>query len=87
MCVYSMIMDYYNPKIPQGPCKTNQWTPETQSEFEKLLDDIRKAAEAAKVVDELTGQPDCVDPEKQKLEKRVAALEKELKRLKKAKKK
>ena len=87
MCVYSMVMEYYNPKIPSTPFKTNEWSPERQSEFEKLFDDIRKAAEAAKVVDELTGQPDCVDPEKQKLEKRVAALEKELKRLKKAKKK
>jgi uncharacterized small protein (DUF1192 family) len=48
----------------------------------QLLKDFREAVDAAKKVDALTGQPDCEDPEKAKLEARVSALEAELKRLK-----
>ena len=50
-------------------------------ELIKLLKDFRKAEAAAKVVDELTGQKDCVDPEKAKLLERVAQLEKEIEKL------
>lgn len=42
----------------------------------QLLKEYREALEAAKKVDVLTGQPDCVDPQKAKLEDRVAELEK-----------
>lgn len=41
-------------------------------ELRLLIDRFERAVAAAKVVDELTGQPDCVDPEKAKLEDRVA---------------
>lgn len=43
-----------------------------------VIADFRAAVEAARLVDKLTAQPDCVDPEKAKLEERVAALEKRL---------
>jgi hypothetical protein len=80
MCVISMVMDYYRPKFPQEPIKP--LSPAQIIEFQELVDNIKKAAEAAKVVDDLTGQPDCVDPEKAQLLKRVETLEKELKKLK-----
>lgn len=40
-----------------------------------LIKEFREAVVAAKVVDKLTNQPDCEDPEKKKLEDRVAELE------------
>jgi hypothetical protein len=43
-----------------------------------LIKDFHKALAAAKIVDELTDQPDCHDPEKAILEDRVAKLEGEL---------
>lgn len=43
-----------------------------------LIKDFKEAMEAAAKVDRLTGQPDCVDPEKKKLTERVAALELQL---------
>ena len=49
--------------------------------LEKLIADFKKAKEAAILVDKLTAQPDCEDPEKMKLEERVAALEKYLKQM------
>lgn len=53
----------------------------SQEEIEslrKLIAEFKEAVEAAKVVDRLTNQPDCVDPEKKKLEDRVALLEQEI---------
>lgn len=41
----------------------------------ELIDSLRQALEAAEKLDELTNQPDCVDPEKAKLMERVAILE------------
>src|SRR5262245_24767074 len=75
MCVLSMVMDYYKPKIFNTD----------EADFKKLVKDIKEAVDAAKKVDELTGQPDCVDPEKAKLMERVAELEKEVQKLKKKK--
>lgn len=51
-------------------------------ELRELIRDFREAVKAAKTVDRLTQQPDCEDPEKAKLEERVAALERDLARLK-----
>lgn len=48
------------------------------AELKKLIADFKEAVEAAKKVDALTGQPDCVDPAKQKLEDRVAELERKI---------
>lgn len=106
MCVYSMVMDHFQPIIPQtipsplpnGEGNALSWTSgslftlATQkdieelkaqiSKIEKLLIDFHTAAKAAKTVDILTSQPDCEDPEKKKLENRVANLEKQIKQLK-----
>jgi hypothetical protein len=76
MCVMSMIADQYHPTAPtypapmpmypgqvpstdwlQIPNTDQRWTPEKWAEFEKLLEQASK-------IDELTGQPDCEDPEK-----------------------
>lgn len=44
----------------------------------KVVADFKVAVEAARKVDALTSQPDCADPEKAKLEARVAELERRL---------
>lgn len=54
------------------------------ADLRQLIKDFREASTAAKRVDELTGQPDCVDPKKAELEERVAKLEVELERIKSA---
>lgn len=48
----------------------------------KLIEDFSVARKAAETVDALTSQPNCVDPEKAKLQERVRELEEELRRLK-----
>jgi hypothetical protein len=50
----------------------------------ELIDSFHKAIEAAEVFDRLTGQPDCVDPEKGELSERVAELERKLDEISKA---
>ena len=60
-------------------------TPLTDDEIQELLDkgkEYRDAIKKAKQLDELTSQPDCEDPEKAALEKRVEALEEELRKIK-----
>ncbi len=52
------------------------------AELRQLIKEFKEAMAAAKVVDKLTGQPDCVDPEKAKLIERIENLEKELRKLK-----
>lgn len=54
--------------------------------IKKLIEEFREAGKAAEKVDKLTGQPDCVDPEKAKLQERVAELEKQIKKLERRKK-
>jgi hypothetical protein len=44
----------------------------------ELIDSLRQALAAAEKLDELTNQPDCVDPEKAKLMERVTILEERL---------
>lgn len=85
MCVYSMVHDHYTPIIPViQPVQpgTFQWPPNPEpADAQKVVDAIaglREALKAAKIVDDLTGQPDCVDPEKAKLMDRIAELEKAL---------
>lgn len=102
MCVVSMVMDHFNPIIP------DDWRPQTGrleihaspafswpppqpvdastvealraevANLVKVVADFKSAVEAARKVDALTAQPDCVDPEKAKLEARVAELERRL---------
>lgn len=90
MCVTSAVMDQYNPYIPPSTWKPNTGLPYTVPptiqpqpiidpvQLKELLDSFHKALEAAKIFDRLTGQPDCEDPEKAKLEERVAELERRL---------
>lgn len=58
-----------------GPGLTEQL-----AELKAIIADFREAVEAARKVDILTAQPDCVDPEKAKLEGRVAELERQIKK-------
>ncbi len=85
MCVISMVIDRFEPQFPViGPSQTADprlftWPPSIDlAELRKLVDEFKQAVEAAKTVDRLTGQPDCVDPEKAKLVERVAELERRL---------
>jgi hypothetical protein len=94
MCVISMVHDHYDRTFPNpvpnwvGPFVTPQpslgfadfviISKDEADRMHKLIADFRSACEAAKVVDKLTGQPDCLDPGKAKLEARVAELEKKL---------
>lgn len=50
-------------------------------EMRALIAEFREALHAAQVVDRLTKQPDCEDPEKAKLVDRVAELERRLNEL------
>jgi hypothetical protein len=94
MCVMSMVHDHFGPLIPDvTPWGTTPpsitpidlsglangiATAQAIAELRQLIADFRAAVEAAAKVDLLTKQPDCVDPEKAKLEERVARLEKAL---------
>jgi hypothetical protein len=87
MCVTSMVVDRLGPSINewteklknipynQPPALIPYPDSTTLSEIKKLIEDFRSAFDAASKVDKLTGQPDCVDPEKAKLFQRVAELE------------
>lgn len=89
MCTVSMVSEHYEdafrkyiptwpqlptPHIPEG---APAWVTEPTwvTELRAMIADFRKAMEAAKVVDALTKQPDCIDPEKAKLQEHVARLE------------
>lgn len=92
MCVVSMVHDHFDPLIPSLGDLTKPWnvepsgptpfvwppTPQEAIDYRKLAEAFREAVDAAKTVDLLTKQPDCVDPEKAKLEARVAELERRL---------
>lgn len=108
MCVVSMVMDHYEPLIPDNwrpwsgevTVKTIGWPPPPAAQvldaatvealraegdrLERLIADFKQAVAAARTVDALTAQPDCEDPEKAKLEARVAELERRLDAMSKA---
>lgn len=74
MCVYSQIIDTF---IPQFTPWENLPLPKYLTpDLAKTLEEFKKASEAAKIVDDALGNPDCEDPEKVKLVERVAELEK-----------
>jgi len=74
-----MVMDHYSTTFPQQqPTWTVTYEPSETERLRKLIDEFKEAVEAAKKLDVLTNQPDCVDPEKAKLEERVAELERQL---------
>lgn len=90
MCVVSMVHDGFEPIIPwvetvpaddwwRGPYvapKANPIDAAPALDLGALIKEFRELIEAAKRIDEVTKQPDCVDPEKAKLQERVAELEK-----------
>jgi hypothetical protein len=89
MCFISMVMtDYgetmkkYQEHVAQHP-DTYQWNvpqpPAEVAELRKLVEEFKEAVALAKRLDVIMKQPDCVDPEKAKLEARVAELEAKLK--------
>jgi hypothetical protein len=58
--------------------------PQIEINWEVVKADIekfKKSIAAAKVVDDLTAQPDCEDPDKAKLKEKIEALEKRIKQL------
>lgn len=88
MCVISMVHDHFNPMIPDitqimqpgTVIEPIDWSKllggADLAELRQLIADFRAAVDAAKTVDALTKQADCLDPEKAKLEERVKRLEK-----------
>lgn len=89
MCVVSNVFDHYDPIIPNPyvpaptPASPNvgtlAWWPAIDvTELRTLIEDFKQAVAAAKIVDRLTKQPDCEDPDKAKLLDRVAELEKRI---------
>lgn len=95
MCIMSGVYDHFGrdrwflyPTITTGTgtfeTKTAApFTPEQIAEIEKLIKDFTTAKEAAKVIDDIMGEADCLDMDKAKLDARVKELEAEIKRLKK----
>lgn len=88
MCVVSMVHDHYWPVFEPYTGRQQTITippfPTVSNDLEKIIkaiEDFKRAIEAAKTVDSLTQQPDCVDPEKAKLLERVEWLEKEIERI------
>jgi len=83
MCVYSMVIDRFQPDfapwIGQKPWTAPNAPLENPQALKDLIAEFQKAQEAAKVVDAAMGAPDCEDPEKAKLLDRVAELEEALK--------
>ncbi len=91
MCTYSMVFDHFDGRIPtitqvQAPANPEwyKYVPladdfqKSIDELEKSIDNFKKAGAAAEVVDNLTNQPDCLDPEKAKLLDRIRELEETL---------
>lgn len=79
MCVTSMVFDYYQGPFhkvyPTWPTPLTPPEDQLTAEMRQLIAEFREAVAAAKAVDRLTGQTDCADPEKAKLEERVRRLE------------
>lgn len=92
VCVVSLVMDGFSPLIPQPspwreippqvtpyvPATTPWFPPMPPTDLAALLKAFHEAVAAAKTADTLTGQKDCADPEKVKLEDRVAELERRI---------
>lgn len=84
MCTVSMVMDHYQPIFPNYPATMitipDSLSPAELKELRALVKEFKEALKAAKLLDRVLKQPDCEDPEKMKLEKRVAKLERQLAR-------
>lgn len=91
MCVVSMVHDHFGKQFddwqrkyapPVTAPNTFTFTPAPDlTELKELIKEFRELVAAAKRIDTVTGQPDCVDPEKAKLEDRVSALEAKMTKL------
>lgn len=94
MCVVSMVHDSLTQGLGLGQAlqqgQDSNWfksisepklTAQDIADLRQLIADFREACAAAKIVDKFTGQPDCVDPEKAKIEERITKLEEGLARL------
>jgi len=96
MCVVSMVHDSFHPRIrpwvervvpmspepfhPQRLAPEIDLSPDELRTIRKILDDYKKANAAARVVDDLTGQPDCIDEEKQAMAREIEELRRRLSR-------
>lgn len=90
MCMVSQVYDQWRPAFPPALQPIYPWAPITQpaqpsfpkrytvEELRRLIEAFEKALRAARVFDEVTGQPDCEDAEKAGLLGRVAELEERL---------
>jgi hypothetical protein len=93
MCFVSQTFDQWQPYIPypvttnpillNSPTFTTTYPTShpitlTPEQLVELLSAFHKAVESARILDQLTNQPDCEDPVKAELLKRVAELEKQL---------
>lgn len=88
MCVVSMVHDHFGKTFPDmqlyispntnppAVTTTTTWPSFDLVELRGLIKEFRELVAAAKRIDEVTGQPDCVDPVKAQLEQRVEKLEK-----------
>lgn len=73
-----------SPSVVSGTLSLNPFQIISEAEIAALrilISDFKTAVEAARTVDRLTQQADCEDPEKKKLEERVAKLEKQIEEL------
>lgn len=95
MCVVSMVSDHWSRRFepyvqPNPPANVStffaprQFTEEEVALLRKMIADYQESMSAAKKVDDLTGQPDCADAEKLKLQERVKELEAQLEVVRKA---
>ena len=80
MCSMSVVMQEWGKHIPHVPSTT---TPRVVPQYDndalkELIESLRLAMKAAEKLDRITGQPDCVDPEKATLLDRVEELERRL---------
>jgi hypothetical protein len=90
MCVVSMVHDSYTDKLPwvepYVPPEAERWAkhvvgtyplgaPIDFNKLREMIDEFRALIEAAKFIDSKLSQPDCLDPEKAKLEEKITQLE------------
>ena len=75
MCVVSMVGDHYTDRWNQFNTNYSFLDMITRAEFDRLkaeVEEMKRALIAAKLIDQVTGQPDCEKPEKVALLKKMA---------------
>lgn len=90
MCTMSMVYDHFDKRFPDtsgwpstgigplNPAPSLVWPPPQTNlaELRQLIADFKQAIEAARTLDALMQQKDCVDPEKAALKEKVDRMEK-----------